>query len=689
MKVTTEGLRIEGAKLEGENPLPMFRNSQRHREVTDNGSLTPEHKLHMGENTGERYLPYRIQDRYSRKRETIELKTIVLENDKLRAVFLPEYGGRLYSLQEKSSGRELLYRNPVFQPANLAILNAWFSGGIEWNIGHLGHTFTTCSPVHAAKLGDDEGNEFLRIYEYERCKNLFWHIDFHLPPGAEQLGVYVRIVNDQDAAVPMYWWTNTAVPETERARVFSGTGEVIYIDPTQKGYGADRLPYLPAVPEADVSYPMAFPYASEYFFQTPVSERSPWEAVAYKDGHLFYERSTSMLRYRKMFCWGAHVGGRRWCDFLAKPGEGYYIEVQAGLAPTQLHGIEMPADSEWEFTQLIGGLDGADLQQVYQESWEEARSYVEGRIADALSEEDVYAAHEKYRALAGKVPEEMLHAGSGWGALERVRRAHEGGRGDGRVREIPRGFIFADATLGVQQQPWLALLREGELLAHHVDEVPASWMIQDEWMDMLSASVRRSSLGGGAGESSPTWNAYLHYGVMLYEQRRESEAIEAWEASVSLAPSAWAYRNLAVAMRQQGNFERALSYYEQAYAVADAFPDRAFVEEYLGLLIQHKEFERAWGIYESLPPAFYASDRIQIIVGAAALELGHDAFMEKLFATEFAVIREGETLIIELWYAYNAKKLAVQQGVELTKERIEEAKVLFPPPSPIDFRTIG
>jgi hypothetical protein len=28
-----------------------------------------------------------------------------------------------------------------------AIRDTWFSGGIEWNIGHFGHTVHTCSPV--------------------------------------------------------------------------------------------------------------------------------------------------------------------------------------------------------------------------------------------------------------------------------------------------------------------------------------------------------------------------------------------------------------------------------------------------------------------------------------------------------------------------------------------------------------
>ncbi|MCD9024993.1 DUF5107 domain-containing protein [Cohnella silvisoli] len=674
MNVYISTLTLEGTKLDGENPLPMFRNRNPHREVADNGSFTPEQKMHMGEEAGERYLPYRIQDRYTRQRGNTILKTITLENDLLKAVFLPEYGGRLYSLKDKRTDREILYKNPVFQPANLAILNAWFSGGIEWNIGQVGHTFTTCSPVHTAKLSDDEGNEFLRIYEYERCKNLFWHIDFHLPKGAEQLQIYVRMINDYDNPVPMYWWTNIAVEETVKARVFSSTNEAIYIDAGLKGYGIDKLPHLPSLKEADASYPVNFPFSSEYFFQTPVTCRSPWEAVAYEDGRLFFERSTSLLRYRKMFCWGNHAGGRRWCDFLAKPGEGNYIEVQGGLTPTQLHGIEMPGNSVWDFTQMIG-VSKVDTNSAYQDSWDNAREYIERIIDQDLGENEVYAIHDRLQSLADKSPEKILHTGSGWGALERLRRE----KADGRL--IPRGFEFTDGSIAEAQHPWLVLLQEGHLPDQAVEEIPASWMIQDEWMELVRRSI--------GDKDNRTWVAFLHYGVMLYEKGLEQEAVEAWEASLNIKPAAWVYRNLAEVMRIRGEKDKALSYLEQAYLVSNSFPDRSFAEEYLNLLLQNNEFEKAWRIYESLPPEFAKGDRIQIIVGAAALELDKEEFMNKLFNTEFAVIREGEVLIIELWYKYNAKKLAKERNSELTQELIEEAKVKFPPPAHIDFRTIG
>ena len=108
----------------------------------------------------------------------------MLENEHLKATFLPELGGRLYSLVAKPGERELLFRNPLFQPANLAIRNAWFAGGIEWNVGQFGHTFTTCAPLFAAEIVGPAGEPGLRLYEFERCKRLFWQVDFYLPPGS-------------------------------------------------------------------------------------------------------------------------------------------------------------------------------------------------------------------------------------------------------------------------------------------------------------------------------------------------------------------------------------------------------------------------------------------------------------------------------------------------------------------------
>ena len=62
-------------------------------------------------------LPYTILDNYNRVKKPREWKAAVLENECLRATFLPELGGRLWSLIDKQAGRELLCRNRCSSPA--------------------------------------------------------------------------------------------------------------------------------------------------------------------------------------------------------------------------------------------------------------------------------------------------------------------------------------------------------------------------------------------------------------------------------------------------------------------------------------------------------------------------------------------------------------------------------------------
>ena len=149
--LTLQPLTMPGAAVGADNPLPFFRDPVENMPVSALDSLSEEKRRHLGWQTGFRVLPYRMQDGYTRSRGAVTFQSAVLENEFLRATFLPEVGGRLYSLVWKPLERELLHCNPVFQPANLAIRNAWFSGGIEWNIGQFGHTFTTCSPVLVCK----------------------------------------------------------------------------------------------------------------------------------------------------------------------------------------------------------------------------------------------------------------------------------------------------------------------------------------------------------------------------------------------------------------------------------------------------------------------------------------------------------------------------------------------------------
>lgn len=260
MKVELSVLNLPGASIEPENPLPLFRDRHPDGYSGKDDTLTEEEQTLLNYEANFRILPYCMQDRYTREKKPMQLKTVILENDKLKATFLCGYGAKLHSLVKKETGKEILFSNTVIQPGNLAIRNAWTSGGIEWNISQLGHSFTTCENIFMAKMTDKKLGEFVRVFEFERQKGLFWYIDFYLPEGSELLFAYVRIVNPNDTESPMYWWTNTAVPESDKTRLFSNVSRCLVLK--NGAWTATDLPHHPAVPGVDISYSKGFPFSN-------------------------------------------------------------------------------------------------------------------------------------------------------------------------------------------------------------------------------------------------------------------------------------------------------------------------------------------------------------------------------------------------------------------------------------------
>lgn len=680
MKIKMDTLSILGTKVQGDNPLPVFRDAEADKPSKGNGTLLPEEEKLLGANTGFRVLPYRMIDKYDRNKKQIELPAAVLENDKLTATFLPGQGGRLWSLKNKQTGKEILYTNPVFQPANLGIRNAWFSGGVEWNCAQYGHVVYSASPVFFAKVRADDGEEFLRMYEFERMKRLFVQIDFHLPDGESAVYAKVSIFNQDDAPQSMYWWSNIAIQATQKLRVFSGTQDVIYLDPDSisdntnpiRVFGRTKLPMLPTLPGKDSTYPANATYSNEFFFQNPADIEACWSAAIYETGRVFYETSTLPLRYRKMFCWGTHEGGQRWCEYLANREEGNYVELQAGLAPTQLNSIYIPANTRWTFTQAIGETYAEAFDAAYDEDYAKAQAFIQEQVRRAMPAAHVAALDREFEKKAMLPVTQILSAGSGWGALEKKR----GGR-------IPGSMEFPDETLGEAQQPWLDLMQTGVMPETDPSIAPPSWMVDPNFLPLLEQSLKKPD--------GDHYLARLHLGVMLYELGRRAEGVEQWEISLRMRRSAFALRNLAYDAKLKGEAEAATALMEEAVALEQHRIDKGFSEELMDLLLKTGQYEKAWTFYQALPETLRSQDRLTMQAGLATVELPEPDFalIESIFTRDIACIREGDNTLTDLYAKYHVRRLLLQPGNTMTPAEAEAyVKENCRPPRFIDFRMV-
>ncbi|MCI8610701.1 MAG: DUF5107 domain-containing protein [Clostridiales bacterium] len=632
-------------QMNGESSLPPLSKLNFWHRNGDSG-LSEDDELFIGYGHVPSPFPYRMQDMYTRPLQDTQMQAVVLENEYLIATFLPQWGGKLMSLFDKEKQKDLLYKNPVMRPCNLAFRNAWTSGGVEWNCGMFGHHVHTCEPMFTTTTKLDDGTPVLRMYEFERIRQVVQQMDFFLPAGSRVLFARNRIINPLPDVVPMYWWSNIAVPETPDTRI------IVDADGAYVADNNTSLAPIPVYNGDDVTYPINVPAAGDYFYNIPPKNRK-FEAAVDADGYGLIHTSTMRLKGRKLFCWGQNPGGDRWQEYLTEDGSAdRYVELQAGLAHTQYECIPMPPHTTWEWLEAYGALQ-ADGDKVHGE-WEGAKAEVRQRLNAIVTDDemDQILADTKKMATSAATGE-MILQGSGWGALENMRRKQQG---------QPCMAPHLDfGTPGPEQADWICLLKRGFFPEHAPGEIPPSWMLQTEWVRMMEAAIE--------GGDKFSWYAHLQLGMTYLCMNRLDEAAGLLEKSMLLCPSCWAVYGMAHVQRQMENHAAAATLAAKAYRMRPT--DVSLAKESMELLVDAKMYEDALELAAEMAPAMRTVGRVQLYTAQAHIRLDHIEEAEAVLYAAGGValpdIREGELSITEL-YLDIAEKKAARDGVPFDRE---------------------
>lgn len=563
--------------------------------------------------------PYTPQDDYGRSLAAADHRVAVLENDALRATVAVDLGGRLWSLYDKRARRELLYVNPVLQPANLALRNAWFSGGVEWNIGTRGHSPTTMSSLFAARVERPDGSPLLRLWEWERLREVIFQVDLWLPPGAGALAATVRVRNVNDASRPMYWWTNAAVVADAGTRVIAPASRAfrtVYPD------GLDVVD-VPDRSDGDSTVPASVGRAADWFFDVATDQR-PWIVAVGADGTGIAHTSTAMLRGRKLFVWGTGRGGERWQRWLSGGADTRYAEIQGGLAPTQYEHVVMPPRTDWCWTETFGPVRvDAPADAPWPDAVTSAGRGVERSVpADALA-----SWHADATEVLDLAPAKVLGTGTGWGALERRRRAAAGEAWCGDT-----GTPFDDGSLGPEQAPWCELLETGALAGSEL----VSHVHGGDWDARLAAAPT-------------TWLTEYHRAAIAHGRGDLDAAVAHYDASLRMTRSPWALRGRSVAARDRGRADEAAALaVEAAHGAPHSW--RLAVEA-LARLLDAGRPRDAVELAESLPTGVRSRGRVRLLEAWAAAESGAAARAAAILeaGVDIADLREGERSLDALW----------------------------------------
>jgi tetratricopeptide (TPR) repeat protein len=163
--------------------------------------------------------PLPFTDRINEKPIERKWKAIWLENEFLKVLVLPEIGGRIHAIQDKTNGFDLIYNQPVIKPALVGLAGPWISGGIEFNWPQH-HRPATFLPVDVSIEEHSDGSVTVWCGDHDPMVRMKGMHGICLHPGRAVLELKVRAYNRTPLIQTFLWWANVAIRVHERYQSF-------------------------------------------------------------------------------------------------------------------------------------------------------------------------------------------------------------------------------------------------------------------------------------------------------------------------------------------------------------------------------------------------------------------------------------------------------------------------------------
>jgi len=173
----------------------------------DKNPMFLEKRVYQG-SSGKVY-PLPFTDRIAEKPVERAWKAVWIENEFLRVLVLPELGGRIHAIQDKTNGYDLIYNQSVIKPALVGLAGPWASGGIEFNWPQH-HRPATFLPVDFEIEKHADGSQTIWCSDHDpMCRMKGMH-GICLHPGKAIVELKVRAYNRTPYVQTFLWWANVA-----------------------------------------------------------------------------------------------------------------------------------------------------------------------------------------------------------------------------------------------------------------------------------------------------------------------------------------------------------------------------------------------------------------------------------------------------------------------------------------------
>src|SRR3989442_1282222 len=327
--------------------------------------------------------PYPFLDALTNKRADKTYKAVYLENEYLRVSVLPELGGHIYEIFDKTTNHDVLYSNPVMKYAMVALRGAWVSGGIEWNFPD-GHTLTSVSPIDYAIRMESDGSAAVAVGDTERVQRMQWQVIIRLRPGQRAVETEVTLNNRREVPGRYWFWSTAGAPATDDMRFVYPMREAyphafwpVFSFPKEKGVDLSKFSDVP-------NFLSLFARNSTRDYFGVYYDKSDWGIV-----HVADHRE---MPGKKTWTWGTDDNGNIWVDKLTDGGH-QYVEFQGGRFETQMehqfiapHRVEHFVEHWFPVNNLGGGWNEATPDAAVRINIQSSRAVITANVNSRFSD---------------------------------------------------------------------------------------------------------------------------------------------------------------------------------------------------------------------------------------------------------------------------------------------------------------
>lgn len=276
--------------------------------------------------------PNPFTDRVSLEKEPRAYRAIMLENEYIQLMILPEIGGRIHAGMDKTNDYPFFYRQHVIKPALVGLLGPWISGGVEFNWPQH-HRPSTYMPVHAATEQHSDGTCTVWLSEHDPMLRMKGMVGISLAPGRSMIEAKVRLYNRTPLPQTFLWWANVAVRVHDQYQAFFPPDVTFVADhakraitsfPVARGsyYGIDYRPGTDISWYKNIRVPTSYMVTdSKYDFFGGYDHAKQAGLVHTSDHHI--------APGKKLWTWGNAEFGYAW-DRNLTDEDGPYVELMAG-----------------------------------------------------------------------------------------------------------------------------------------------------------------------------------------------------------------------------------------------------------------------------------------------------------------------------------------------------------------------